>query len=136
LLEIIEIHERCPEPRGILQPFVCTASDGNQYYCKGSNAQVNGLLNEWICAYLGLQLGLPVPAFQVLSLDDALKNLLPIGWQNDLKYPCLFGLQAVRGAETLSVSRVDQVPIQLQKSILLFDGWCQNMDRVLTAAQG
>lgn len=44
-LEIMEIHDRCPESRGMLQPFICMASDAKQYYCKGSNAQVNGLLN-------------------------------------------------------------------------------------------
>ncbi len=136
MLEIMEIHDRCLENRGMLQPFICTASDGKQYYCKGSNAQVKGLLNEWICSHLARSLELPIPEAQVLTLGSDLKRLLPPDWQRDLEFNCLFGLQAVSGSDTLSYSRVTDVPDPLQKKLLVFDAWVRNADRCLTSFGG
>jgi hypothetical protein len=130
MLEIYEIIE--PAVQGRTSPFLCKASDDKNYYVKGQAATASGLMKEFIAGSLAHRLGLPIPAFQVVYLDEV---LVKAHGQNALK--CLgsgyvFASECIDSTTEFKYEMLKKVDPALQRDILLFDLWVQNEDRALT----
>lgn len=127
---ILEIHEVIgPSDQGRSRPYKCRASDGSIYYVKGQQTNRRSLWCEWIAAHLARSLGLELPPFAILQLDEALLQELPREWREIGCMPA-FGSRLHPSSTWLEPSLVDQVPIETQRAVLAFDWWIKNGDRL------
>ena len=58
--------------QGVSQPYQCYDENGVLRWCKGNHTGLRSLMSEWMCARIARELGLPVPACDILRLDPAL----------------------------------------------------------------
>ena len=58
--------------QGVSQPYQCYDENGVLRWCKGNHTGLRSLMSEWVCARIARELGLPVPACDILRLDPAL----------------------------------------------------------------
>ena len=58
--------------QGVSQPYQCYDESGVLRWCKGNHTGLRSLMSEWVCARIARELGLPVPACDILRLDPAL----------------------------------------------------------------
>ena len=58
--------------QGVSQPYQCYDERGVLRWCKGNHTGLRSLMSEWVCARIARELGLPVPACDILRLDPAL----------------------------------------------------------------
>ncbi|MFG0602123.1 HipA family kinase [Delftia sp. WSY_4] len=127
IAEVIEIQGRSEQ--GAQKPFLCRADDGQTYYVKGRQTDRSSLCNEWICAHLAVQLGLPLPPFKLLHVSQELLDEAPRPWR-ELGCGIAFGSQRHPGCTWFDKAQILHVPQDLQASILAFDWWVQNVDRM------
>lgn len=125
--EVIEIQGRSEQ--GAQKPFLCRADDGQTYYVKGRQTDRSSLCNEWICAHLAAQLGLPLPPFKLLHVGQELLDEAPRPWR-ELGCGIAFGSQRHPGCTWFDKAQIVHVPQDLQAGILAFDWWVQNVDRM------
>lgn len=131
-LTIVEILERSEQ--GVTRPFLCRCDDDQLYYVKGRGAGPRSLLCEWLVGHLAHALGLPVPPFAIVEAPQSLVELFQEG--RDLGSGPAFGSRVVAHSQELSMSHLDQVPVHLQRDVLVFDWWVRNPDRTLTSLSG
>ena len=131
-LQVVEILERSEQ--GVTRPFLCRCDDDHLYYVKGRGAGRSSLLCEWLAGYLALAFGLPVPPFAIVEAPQSLVDLFPEG--RDLGAGPAFGSRVVARTQELSMSHLCDVPVQLQRDVLMFDWWVRNSDRTLTSLSG
>ena len=55
--------------QGVSRPFLCKDDKGGVRWCKGSHTGFRSLVSEWICGRLAREIGLPIPDFEIFSLD-------------------------------------------------------------------
>lgn len=127
ILQIVEVLG--PSAQGMQRPYKCRAEDGHLYYVKGQQTNRASLWREWIAAHLGRALGLPLPPFSLVQLDEALVNELEPAWREIGCSPA-FGSRQHRSAAWFEASLVKQVPVATQQAVLAFDWWVHNMDRL------
>ena len=130
-ISIIEILGRSTQ--GLTKPFICGADDGNLYFVKGHGAGRRSQVYEWICGHLAIKLGLPVAPFRQVFIPDELVE--GNSDYSDLKSGLAFGSQKQMIME-LNYAGINQVPIELQRTVLAFDWWIKNEDRTLTEHGG
>ena len=80
VLQIIEVQG--PSLQGMSRPYKCIAEDGSLYYVKGKQTNRASLWKEWISAHLAVSLGLPLPPFALVQVDEALVAELPKEWRD------------------------------------------------------
>lgn len=131
-LTIVEILERSEQ--GMTRPFLCRCDDDQLYYVKGRGAGRSSLLCEWLAGHLAHAFCLPVPPFAIVDAPPSLVALFPEG--RDLGSGPAFGSRVVAHAQELSISHLYDVPVQLQRDVLVFDWWVRNSDRTLTSHSG
>ena len=134
MLEIYEIIE--PAVQGRTTPFLCKAFDNKNYYVKGQAATATGLMKEFIVGSLAHKLGLPIPAFQVVYLDELLAKAHSQTALECLGSGYVFASECIDSVTEFKYEMLKQVKPALQRDILLFDLWVQNEDRVLTDKGG
>ncbi|MCW7540557.1 hypothetical protein OOT46_22285 [Aquabacterium sp. A7-Y] len=127
ILQIVEVLG--PSEQGKSIPFKCRAEDGALYYVKGQQTNRASLWCEWISAHLAVALGLPIPPFSLVQVDEALRQELPREWQHIGCTPA-FGSRHRSSTAWFEASLVQQVPLPLQQDVLAFDWWIRNMDRL------
>ena len=126
MLQITEIKDRSEQ--GVSKPFICTASDGQWYFVKGMNTDRQSLINEWLCAHLAREFGLPIPTFHLLYLTgEHYEHVKPAHKEIGMGY--MFGSQRRDGVDWLEKHHVSRIGASLKKDILVFDRWVQNTDR-------
>ena len=130
MLEIEEIIS--PAVQGLTTPFLCKGSDNTRYYVKGRAATASGLIKEWIAGNLASRLGLPIPAFQVAYLDEALVKAHSQNAINCLGSGYVFASELIDSTTEFKYEMLKKVAPSLQRDILVFDLWIQNGDRSLT----
>jgi hypothetical protein len=133
MIEIVEIVEDTIQ--GLTKPALCHGSDGNRYIVKGREALSSGLKNEYVCAYLGKRLGLPVPDYtlatfpsELLEFDDELVRRFGNG-------PC-FASKYHPYVQEFDRSSYSTERAQFFKDLFVFDFWIQNDDRNFVAEHG
>lgn len=131
-LQITEILERSEQ--GMTKPFLCRCDDGKLYYVKGRGAGRRSLLCEWLAGHLAQAFGLPVPPFAAVQASPSLVLLHPEG--SDLGSEPAFGSRKVDHTQDLTISHIQDVPVQMRRDVLMFDWWVHNSDRTLTTRSG
>lgn len=116
--------------QGRTSPFFCTASDGNQYFVKGLQANRQSQVNEWICAHLARAFCLPIPHFALLYMDATQYDVLPADYKS-IGIGYAFGSQERLGQSWIEHHELSRLPNQLKRDILVFDRWINNLDRTL-----
>ncbi len=133
MLEVIEVIRRSEQ--GMTQPFICRDEEGDIYFVKGKGAGRDSQIYEWIAGNLAVALGLPLPEFEIVNVSEELFESLPEDWQKDLGLGPAFGSKERRVNE-LTFSGIDEVPLELQRDVFLFDLWVRNGDRQLYETAG
>lgn len=64
--QIVRVSEQ-----GVSRPYQCIDSDGVLRWCKGNHTGLKSLIAEWVCGRIGIALGIPVPACDILKLETA-----------------------------------------------------------------
>lgn len=131
-LSIVEIISRSEQ--GVTRPFLCRCEDDHLYYVKGRAAGPRSLLCEWLAGNLARALGLPVPEFVIAQAPRDLIDLFPEG--SELGAGPAFASLQVPNPQWLSRAHLVDVPIPLQRDVLVFDWWVRNQDRTLTELGG
>lgn len=129
--EILRVSEQ-----GWSRPFLCRDEKGDEYWCKGANAGLRSVRNEWVCANLAKNLGLPVPAFAIAKVPYELfcvwKRAISGGTPQLITEANPFVFASLRVAEVKDVmnrSELIAVDSRLQAKIVLFDEIIRNLDR-------
>lgn len=135
-LEITEVIRRVEQ--GVTRPFLCRASDGQQYYVKSpDSAGREALCREWLGARIAEALELPIPNFKRLWVSDELLEGLLTPDHRPLGCGDVFGSQQVMNHQEVTVlDDLSSFAPDKSARILLFDWWIQNADRSLTDAGG
>lgn len=117
------------------QPYLCTLSDGEQYYVKGRKATIKGCISEAICAGIGREFGLPIPDFCFVEIDS---NLTKYDRQaaSDLGDGFAFASKSINSITEVKISDLDYFDIEILRKIFLFDSWIMNEDRTGTEFGG
>lgn len=131
MVEITEIIR--PLAQGFTQPYLCRGADGIQYVVKGNDATREGLINEWVCANIGIKFGLPIPVPVIASV--------PTMFTEYSEYPNLsigecFGSTYISGLSEVIYSQLDQLDRETLLDLYVFDYWIKNGDRSLTELGG
>jgi hypothetical protein len=128
VLQIDEVIGPAEQGRSI--PYLCRAEDGELYYVKGQQTNRSSLWAEWICGHAARAMGLTIPPFCLVQIDEALLAELP---REDRKLGSLpaFASQKHRHVVWLEPAMVGQVPAEVQRDVLVFDWWVQNTDRLV-----
>lgn len=131
-VEIIEVDGRSVQ--GITRPFRCRGDDQQWYYVKGRGAGRRSQLCEWFAGHLALGFGLNLAPVAVANIDGALENAVE-DWRELGDGPA-FASKSVAPLQELTWSAVEDVPLEVQVDVLLFDLWVRNQDRQLSELGG
>ncbi len=83
---------------------------------------------EWIAAHVGHALGLPLPPFALVQVDECLLAELPSEWRHLGSTPA-FGSRQRDNVVWFELSLVNSVPVEIRRAVLVFDWWIRNTDR-------
>ncbi|MCE7507114.1 HipA family kinase [Alloalcanivorax xenomutans] len=117
-----------PADQGLSRPYLCRSFSNDLYYVKGRNTDPDSMYKEWGCAHLAESLNLPIPAHALVELDEALVDALPADLAN-IGVGLAFGSKAIQKALWFEQASVADIPAQLQRRVVAFDWWIQNLDR-------
>jgi hypothetical protein len=126
-IQIVEILG--PSDQGKSRPYKCTGADDAIYYVKGRQTNRASLWNEWICGHLALNFGLQVPEFGLVDVTEELLAETPKEWR-DIGVGLAFGSRLHPNTIWMEVSLLSEVPVQVQRDVLVFDWWVRNGDRL------
>lgn len=126
-MQIVEVLG--PSVQGMSRPYKCIADDGAIYYVKGQQTNRASLWKEWISGHLGVSLGLPMPPFALLQVDQTLLAELPKEWR-DIGATPAFGSRHHDSATWFEPNLIEKVPPDVQQAICIFDWWVRNSDRL------
>lgn len=132
-VEIVEVLRR--SEHGMTRPFICRGDDDNVYFVKGFGAGRDSQIKEWIAGNLALGFGIPLAPFRIVSVSEELTELMTPQDAVELGSSYAFGSEEQIVTE-LAFSQVNEVPIALRNSVLVFDWWISNVDRMLTENSG
>lgn len=133
-VEIVEILRRSDQ--GITRPFICRGDDGNTYFVKGQGAGARSLIAEWTCGNLARAFGLPVAEFAIVQIPEEFSAQGLIPEFGALGVGPAFGSLALHRVQEISLAHLQDVDVQTQKDVLVFDWWVRNEDRTLTGHGG
>lgn len=115
-----------------IKPFIVRGDDGCTYFVKGlAKSGGPALISEVLGAELGFMLGLPIPQWGLMHVQEELIAFSAIPNVSDLSGGIAFASMAVENASDFVLSQVDKTPIDMRRRILLFDWWVRNGDRCL-----
>jgi hypothetical protein len=133
MINIVEVIRKMKQ--GQTKPFLCRADNGKLYVVKGNTATPDGIIKEWIAGSLGKKLGLPVPDFTFVWVDESL-----LEFDRDLRFELgagtAFASEYVQSLQEITYSDLLTVDSDLLKKIFVFDYWIKNDDRTLTNLGG
>jgi hypothetical protein len=132
-MKVVEILGRSKQ--GMTEPYLCRCDNGDLYYLKGKNALPRGLISEWICGSLALNLALPIAEFEEIEVPIELYEMDTGIDLNDLGKGVVFGSKKHTVTE-LPFSYIPKIPKNIRIAIMAFDWWVLNEDRHLTEKGG
>jgi len=129
--EILRVSEQ-----GCSKPFLCKSENGDVYWCKGNNAGLRSVRNEWICANLAKKIALPAPDFLIAEVEFELFEVWRTFAGPDVPQlvtrdnPYVFASFKVSDVkDVMDRSDVKSVDSKLQAKIVMFDEFIRNLDR-------
>lgn len=117
-----------PAHQGMSKPYYCRGEDGKYYFVKGVNTTRESQVWEWVCGHLAEAFGLPLAPFSLVEVVPELLEETQEEYQ-DIGVGLAFGSQQVDGVMWKELAISKDVTIQIQRDLLVFDWWVQNMDR-------
>jgi hypothetical protein len=117
-----------PAHQGMSKPYYCRGEDGNYYFVKGINTTRESQAWEWICGHLAQAFGLPLASFSLVEVVPELLEETQDAYK-DIGVGLAFGSRQVDGVMWKELAIAKDVDESLQKDLLVFDWWIQNMDR-------
>jgi len=131
MVQIVEILGRSEQ--GVTRPFICRGDDDNTYFVKGVGAGRRSQVCEWVAGRLAQELHMPVAPFAIVEVPVELAEADPA--YRDLGAGPAFGSLKQTIME-LNYAMVSDVAVELQRSVLAFDWWIRNNDRMLSESGG
>lgn len=131
---IVEVLGRAEQ--GMTLPFLCRGDDDLLYYVKGRRAGLHSLCCEWIAGHLALALGLPLPHFAIAEVPEALVNGSDREDIWELGAGLVFASARLEAAREITWTEAQTCAAELKATVLLFDWWVHNEDRILSALGG
>lgn len=116
-------------------PYLCRAEDAQVYFIKSGALPKRELVAEWVAANMAKAVGLPIPAFDLAEVPEALCDKRMGPWLQDLVPGVAFASQRVEAGD-FAWSMTTHVPPQLRALIVAFDWWIHNADRTLSSLGG
>lgn len=134
-LQVIEIIRRIED--WTTRPFLCRCDDDELYVVKGMPCvPKKQLIAEWISAHLAKQIGISLPEFRIVYVDQILVEYIP-DWKKDLHEGYAFATKYIPNVAPITFNQAhNNVEILDQKNIYLFDKWIKNADRTLSPHGG
>lgn len=116
---------------GMTNPRLCKGDDSKKYVVKGVDATGPGLVREYIAASLGSRLGIRIPPFSLVDVDELLIRYHPerSNLSSTLGSGLGFGSEYIELPFVIRASEIDMIDPQDRCSILLFDWLVCNTDR-------
>lgn len=127
VLQIVEVISQSEQGKTL--PYLCRGDDNALYYVKGQQTNRSSLWAEWICAHAAQAMGLAIPPFQLVQVDEDLVAELPRELQAIGCLPAFGSLVNPRAA-WLELALIDSIPEAVQRDVLVFDWWVRNTDRL------
>ena len=134
MLQVTQIIKQAEQ--GITTPFLCRASDDKLYWVKGRTVGKAGLCFEWISGNIGVEFGLPIPAFKQIEVCNELIAESEIQNINELGAGVWFASTDAGHVCDLKYSDISKITTELRSKILVFDWWIKNADRTLGPSGG
>jgi len=131
---ITEILSRSEQ--GATLPFRCRGEDDELYFVKGNYAGSRSMCCEWVAGRLARLIGLPTPDIRIAEVPPELITGSSRADAADLGSGLVFASRMIEDAQELTLLDLANVPIHLQRLVLLFDWWVRNEDRTLTEFGG
>lgn len=125
-MDIVEILK--PSVQGRNKAFICRGEDEKIYYVKGSNAGRIRQCSEWVVGNLAREFGLPVPAFQLVTVPEILVEAKPEF--QAIGAGVAFASEAQAHAQWFEPGFLRDVPEKTRLDVLVFDWWVRNDDRM------
>lgn len=114
-----------------MKPLLCVGEDGAHYVLKPFSAGGSWpLILEWICARLGRAVGLPIPNYRKIIINEDLADAWNAFNPRRIEAGIGFGSQLVAGALEYDEGHAVHLPPELPLKLLAFDWWVRNPDRV------
>lgn len=114
--------------QGVTAPFICTTTDGQEYFVKGLHANRASQINEWISGNMAAALNLPIAPFALLEVGEDLYEELPKDLREIGQGIC-FGSLSQKGYALLEQADVPHIGLDLRRKIAAFDWFIRNEDR-------
>lgn len=130
MIEVVNILGRSQQ--GCTSPYICRCDNDLEYFVKGLDAARSSQIYEWVSANLGRKMGLPIPDFKIVNVDEV---FLSVPDFRGIGTGPAFASQKVSVNE-LILANVRDVPEALQRDVFMFDYWINNGDRNLTEKGG
>jgi hypothetical protein len=121
--------------QGQTAPYLCRADDAQVYFVKSGALTKHELVAEWLAAHMAKTVGLPIPAFNLAEVPEALCDRRMGAWLKDLVPGVAFASQRVEAGD-FAWSMTGHVPSAQRALIAAFDWWIHNADRTLSALGG
>lgn len=118
--------------QGITTPYLCECEDRVKYVVKGTTANYNGLVNEYICAEFGREFELPIPKAELAYVDESLIEFTDFS----LSSGYCFASKFVGGLQEITFNQLPSLNKSMLKNLYVFDYWIRNNDRSLTVKGG
>lgn len=134
MITITEVIRRSDQ--GVTRPFICRADDGFLYYVKGSNAGYGTNIREWICGNIAKMFCLPVPDFEIASVE---RQIIDGSVRDDiygLGVGEWFSSKAVEKSSEIVYTDIEKINVEIRQKIFFFDKWVGNYDRTLSTNSG
>ena len=116
--------------QGKTLPYLCRGADDALYHVKGQQTNRSSLWAEWICGHAAQAVGLSIPPFCLVQVDEDLLAELPKSLRAIGSLPA-FGSRVNPRAAWLELAMVRGVPEAVQRDVLVFDWWVRNTDRLI-----
>lgn len=128
MFEVIEIIRKIEQGR--TEPYLCGASDGNEYVVKGKTTQGKGRIVEYICAHIGKAFDLPIPDFDIIEVPEYLLEY-DSAYRVEIGTGPAFASMYIPQLQEVNLSIIDDIDNALLQDVFLFDYWIHNEDRTL-----
>lgn len=125
-------------PSGIsIRPFICEDERGRIFYVKPFGNLPSSLISEWLAARLATELGLPLPAHDIVEVPAGMGAGLAGGHAADFRAGPAFASESLgSGASDLLPHDIGRIRPDLLAEALVFDAWVRNADRILGPSGG
>jgi hypothetical protein len=114
--------------QGYSNPYECLDENDQSFIVKGLPR--SSQINEWVCANLATEFGLPIADYELVEIPEELYFELDLDAQIDLGCGPIFGSKKIPLVQWFEPETMHHIVTKEEKlKIFLFDYWVKNADR-------